>query len=78
MPPVISFVVGLTMTPPTPVAAVVTGGFSCAPLSNAERMTIWVVCVPQLTATLVIFAAPMVPAPLVTVQRSLASTTWTL
>jgi hypothetical protein len=37
MPPVISFVVGLTTTAPRPVAADAVGGFSCAPLNDAER-----------------------------------------
>ena len=45
---------------------------------GVERMTVCVVCAPQVTTTLVMFAVPTMPVPLVTVQRSLASTTWTL
>ena len=69
MPPVISRVVGLTITAPRPVAVDALAGLCCAPESVAERTT-----VVQVIVTLVMLVAPTVPVPLATAQFCAAFT----
>src|SRR5882672_6856103 len=76
MPPVMALVVGSTMTPPTPVALVATGGFCRAPVRTVDRTTVWVVCAPQVIDTFVTFTAPIVPVPLATVHAWLGAAIW--
>jgi len=47
------------------------------PAESVERTTFSPAGATQFTATFMTFAVPIVPAPLVTVQRSLASIAWT-
>ncbi len=78
MPPVISFVVGFTTIAPRPVAAEVVAGFSWAPESAAERITVCVVCAAHVIATLPTLLVPVVPAPFATVHLWFGAITVTL